>query len=162
MKRSEVGGIFNFLARVPVNKLEPRQLRNSLCVLHVALKKEQDELQKDIAALRDKFFEDKMERMNEYADLVDSIRLAKTIAEKTAITTKINRDYAAEKQLDHDYGEAQRELLEQEANVPDKTYDIEEFFAAMSKVNIEISGHDLSTLTPILKIKDSEPKPKKK
>lgn len=153
MKRNEVGGIFNFLARVPVNKIEPRQLRNNLCILHVALKREQDNLQKDLEALREKFFEGKMDRMGEYADLVDSIRLAKTIAERNAISARINKDYAAEKQLDKEYGEAQKAILEEDAvNVPVKTYDMDEFFAAMGKVNIEITGRDLSVLTPILDI----------
>lgn len=155
MKRSEIGGILNFLGRVPVNRLEPKPLRNKLCVLHVALVKEQEKIQKESEALHTKFFKGKMERMGEFASLVDSLRVAQSVAEKDKINAKINRDYAEEKQLDRSYGEAQSALMEKDVAV-NAAFDMDEFFASMTRVGVEVTGRDLAALIPIIKIKDTE------
>lgn len=150
MKNNEMAGVFNFLQKVPVNRLEPKQIRNRIVTLHLALRKELIAVDKEVNEKQKEMFSGKEDRMGQYTDLVNSIQLAKTVAERDAIVTRLKTEFAAEKELDAEFGKVHAGIMERESRVKFDPFKIDEFFNAMTKVGAEITGRDLTAISPVL------------
>lgn len=156
MKRNEVNGIVNFLDRVPVGKIKQKPIRTRLTIAVFTLQKESRAISSGISELRDGLIAGKEERMAQFNEVVQNYNLAKTVAEKEQLMSRLNRDFAEEHKLNDRINEAATAYLEEDASCAIKPFDLEEFLEIMNSVGIEVTGRDLRSIEPILKVSEPE------
>lgn len=156
MKRNEINGIINFLDRVPVSKIKQKTLRTRLTIAVFTLQKESRAINAGISELRDSIITGNEDRMNQFGEIVNNYNLAKTVAEKEQLMSRLNRDFAEERKMNERINESINAYLEDEAYCNVKPFDLEEFMEAMSSVGIEVIGRELRTIEPIIKISEPE------
>lgn len=156
MKRNEVNGIISFLDKVPVSKIKQKPIRTSLTIAVFALQKESREINSGISDLRDSIIKDKEDRMKQFSEAAQNYNLAKTVAEKEQLMSRLNRDFAEEQKLNEQINETIDAYLEEEASCSVKPFDLEEFMEVMSSIGIEVTGRELRAIEPILKVCESE------
>lgn len=156
MKRNEINGIINFLDRVPVSKIKQKTLRTRLTIAVFTLQKESRAINAGISELRDSIITGNEDRMNQFGEIVNNYNLAKTVAEKEQLMSRLNRDFAEERKMNERINESINAYLEDEAYCNVKPFDLEEFIEAMSSVGIEVTGRELRTIEPIIKISEPE------
>lgn len=156
MKRNEINGIINFLDRVPVSKIKQKTLRTRLTIAVFTLQKESRAINAGISELRDSIITGNEDRMNQFGEIVNNYNLAKTVAEKEQLMSRLNRDFAEERKMNERINESINAYLEDEAYCNVKPFDLEEFMEAMSSVGIEVTGRELRTIEPIIKISEPE------
>lgn len=156
MKRNEVNGIINFLDRVPVSKIKQKSIRTRLTIVVFTLQKESREINSGISELRDSIIAGKEDRMKQFSEAAQNYNLAKTVAEKEQLMSRLNRDFAEEQKLNERINESINEYLEGDASCNVKPFDLEEFMEVMSSVGIEVTGRELRAIEPILKVSEPE------
>lgn len=155
MKRNEVNGIINFLDKVPVSKIKQKPIRTRLTITVFTLQKESREINSGISDLRDTIIKGKEDRMKQFSEAVQNYNLAKTVAEKEQLLSRLNREFAEEQKLNEQINDSINAYLEEDASCTIKPFDLEEFMEVMSSVGIDVTGRELRTIEPILNI--SEP-----
>lgn len=162
MKRKEVNGIINFLDRVPVSKIKQKPIRTRLTIAVFTLHKESRAISDGISELRDQLISGKEERMNQFSEVAQTYNLAKTVAEKEQLLSRLNRDFAEEQSLNGRINESINAYLEEESSCVVKPFALEEFLETMNSVGIEVTGRELRTIEPILKVSEPENKGEEK
>ncbi|MDD7490463.1 MAG: hypothetical protein PUK22_04810 [Bacteroides sp.] len=155
MKRNEVNGIINFLDRVPVSKIKQKPIRTRLTIAVFTLQKESREINSGISDLRDTIIKGKEDRMKQFSEAAQNYNLAKTVAEKEQLLSRLNREFPEEQKLNEQINDSINAYLEEDASCTIKPFDLEEFMEVMSSVGIEVTGRELRAIEPILKL--SEP-----
>lgn len=156
MKRNEVNGIINFLDRVPVSKIKQKPIRTRLTIAVFTLQKESREINSGISELRDSIIAGKEDRMKQFSEAAQNYNLAKTVAEKEQLMSRLNRDFAEEQKLNERINESINEYLKGDASCNVKPFDPEEFMEVMSSVGIEVTGRELRAIEPLLKVSEPE------
>lgn len=156
MKRNEVNGIISFLDKVPVSKIKQKPIRTRLTVAVFTLQKESRAISSGVSDLRDSIIAGKEDRMSQFSEAAQSYSLAKTVAEREQLMSRLNRDFAEEQKLNERINESVAAYLEEEASCTVKPFDFEEFMETMSSVGIEVTGRELRALEPILNVCESE------
>lgn len=154
MKRNEIGGIINFLDRVPVSKIEQKPIRTRLTLVVFALQKENRAINAGISELRDSLINGREDRMKQFSEIAQNYNLAKTSAEKEVLMSRLNRDFAEEQKLNELINESINAYLDEDASCEVKPFDLNEFIEAMSSVGIEVTGRDLRAIESILMVQE--------
>ena len=152
MKRNEVNGIISFLDKVPVSKIKQKPIRTRLTVAVFTLQKESRAINSGISDLRDSIIVGKEDRMSQFSEAAQSYSLAKTVAEREQLMSRLNRDFAEEQKLNERINESVATYLEEEASCTVKPFDFEEFMETMSSVGIEVPDSSIIFSRMILSV----------
>lgn len=152
MKRNEINGIVNFLDRVPISRIQQKAFRTRLTLAVFELHRMSRETNEEVAEMRDSLISGKEDRMKQFGELAQNYNLAKTVAEREQIMSRINRDFSNEQKVNTQINDAIDAYLGEDCEFSFTPFDLDEFIVNMNHVGVEITGRDMRAIEPMLNI----------